>query len=496
MNKRLYTIILFLIGSSVIGIIAMQSYYLNRQFQSKSEELEISAKRALANLDEHLRSLLNNRADLDTDNISEIDLYYESQDSTIEFIFESATRLRNVDGSLHEVDEEILQKRLLQFQDYIKLLDSTTEKDQKVEENFIVLYGQKNIILDSEGDWKTIVRNFAVDSLMSHYLKEEGYTDQYQFAIYDDSEGVWEHLNSEIDTATFKHNSFSRQILNDDNIAYLLFDQSKNHVLNQLAVSIILSGLLALLILGSLVFMLKIILKQKQVSEIKNDFINNMTHELKTPLATIAFATANIENPAFIKDEDKIKSFTTVIRAENHRMNEQIERVLEAAKADKQNLQLDHKDIDIHLMLIDLIEKTAMNFSDQKYNFERQFETEHSIVVGDKLHIRNMISNLLENACKYSPEGGKILVTTEIDNQQLVIRVSDQGIGISKDAQKKIFDKFYRVPTGDLHNTKGFGLGLHYAKTIAQLHGGDLTVESSVGNGSEFTIVIPSKSQR
>ncbi len=230
--------------------------------------------------------------------------------------------------------------------------------------------------------------------------------------------------------------------------------------------------------------------KQKKLDALKNDFINNVTHELKTPISTISFAIANIENEQVLQNPATIKQFTKIIKEENKRLNTQVEKVLQAAMLDRKGLELKKESVDIHQLINQLADTYELKIGN-KGKIKRQLNAKKAKVIGDSFHLSNAISNLLDNAIKYSPEIIDVLIATDSKDQSLVIKVSDKGLGISKEQQKLIFEKFYRVPTGNIHNVKGFGLGLSYVREIVAKHKGRVSVESNLGKGSTFTIEIP-----
>jgi len=233
-------------------------------------------------------------------------------------------------------------------------------------------------------------------------------------------------------------------------------------------------------------YTVNVIFTQKKLSEMKTDFINNMTHEFKTPIATISLAADSITNPTILSNEDKIKRFAKIIKQENKRMNNQVEKVLQMASLDKEDFELNITSLNLH----EIIEQAATN---AKLQVERKdgevtthLKAKDAYIEGDLTHISNIINNLLDNANKYSPENPKISVHTRNVKGGVEVIVSDHGIGMSKEALKHIFDKFYRVHTGNLHDVKGFGLGLSYVKAMMVAHKGQINVKSDLGKGSSF----------
>ncbi len=236
---------------------------------------------------------------------------------------------------------------------------------------------------------------------------------------------------------------------------------------------------------------IRTLLKQKKLSEIKSDFINNMTHEFKTPLATISLAVDALKNERVAADPEKSRYFTGIIKEENLRMNKQVETILQAALLDKQEVQLKLKRMDAHDLIASALNNIQLQVEEKQGKLEVHMEAEKDIIMADEVHFTNLINNLLDNAVKYSKENPHIKLSTKNAGNMLKIRIEDNGIGMSKETINRIFEKFYRAHTGNVHNVKGFGLGLSYVKTMVEDHHGTIRAESVLGRGSAFTIIIP-----
>jgi len=254
-------------------------------------------------------------------------------------------------------------------------------------------------------------------------------------------------------------------------------------------------------IIGAVVFMLVIIaafyvtvktlLNQKKLSEIKSDFINNMTHEFKTPLATISLAVDALKNEKVQANPEKAKYFTGIIKEENIRMNKHVETILQAALLEKQELQLHLVPLSVHEIIQNTIDNFELQLNTQQGNIELFLNAKNDVISGDEVHFSNLVSNLVDNAIKYSKDKPELKIYTHNTKNYLVLRVEDNGIGMSKESVKRIFEKFYRAHTGNLHNVKGFGLGMSYVKTVVDAHKGKIKVESVLGKGSAFTVEMP-----
>lgn len=253
------------------------------------------------------------------------------------------------------------------------------------------------------------------------------------------------------------------------------------------------STIFTLIILITFIITMSIILRQKKMSEIKSDFINNMTHEFKTPIATISLAADSITNAKVIDSPDMIRYFTEIIKEENKRMNSQVENVLQMSLIDKRDFRFLIQETDIHDIIRRAVNNIGLQIEKREGNIETVLNAEQSMVLTDEHHFMNVLNNLLDNANKYSVEQPIIKIITENTPSGILIIVEDHGIGISKEEQFRIFDKFYRVHTGNIHNIKGFGLGLSYVKAVIQALGGKISLKSEVGKGSSFMIELPFK---
>src|SRR5688572_10348437 len=249
--------------------------------------------------------------------------------------------------------------------------------------------------------------------------------------------------------------------------------------------------LFTIIIVTAFFITVRALLKQKKLSEIKSDFINNMTHEFKTPLATISLAVDALKNEKVINDREKMTYFTGIIKEENKRMNKQVETILQAALLDKQEVQLNLKKLHAHEMIESALNNINLQVEQVQGSIEKQLEATTDVVLADEVHFTNLISNLLDNAVKYSKEGLLLKISTLNMGNQLRIKIEDNGIGMNKETVSRIFEKFYRAHTGNLHNVKGFGLGLSYVKTMVDAHHGSIKAESTLGKGSSFTISLP-----
>jgi two-component system phosphate regulon sensor histidine kinase PhoR len=225
----------------------------------------------------------------------------------------------------------------------------------------------------------------------------------------------------------------------------------------------------------------------------KTDFINNMTHEFKTPIATISLASDSVLSPTIMKDEQKVRKFIRIIKEENTRMLNQVEKVLQIARIDKKNFELRKTRIELHELIKKAVEHSQLNIEKKGGEIILELNASLTELLADQTHISNIIHNILDNAIKYTPEKPHIVVSTKNLLNGIEMIIKDNGVGMSKEARKHIFDKFYRIPTGNVHNIKGFGLGLSYVKAMVEAHEGKVSVKSELGKGSELIIFFPQK---
>lgn len=267
--------------------------------------------------------------------------------------------------------------------------------------------------------------------------------------------------------------------------------EPKNYIISKMGWMILASIIFTCIIIAAFTLTLRTMFNQKKLSEIKSDFINNMTHELKTPLATISLAVDALTNARVISDEDKIRYYSGIIKDENKRMNKQVEKILQSARIERQEIKLNLQDIDAHEAIRKVADNFALQVQDNNGTLTLNLHATNNLISADDVHFSNLIFNLLDNAIKYSKENPKIEVETLTQSGMLAIKVKDNGIGMNKETVTRIFEKFYRAHTGNIHNVKGFGLGLSYVKAITEAHEGKIKVESTPGKGSTFTILLP-----
>lgn len=250
------------------------------------------------------------------------------------------------------------------------------------------------------------------------------------------------------------------------------------------------SSTVNLVVIFFFVYTLFVILKQRRLSEIQRDFINNMTHEFKTPISTIAISAEVLKDPRIVNTPERLLNYSTIIQNENNRLRQQVERVLQMARLEEDHVNLKTEILDVHEIINEAVKNISIN-KVANSDIELILEASRSTVKADKLHLTNVFFNLLDNALKYCKETPKIIIATSNLNDFLYITVKDNGIGISPENHRKVFQKFFRVSTGNIHDVKGFGIGLNYVKLVMESHKGRITLASELGKGSTFTLILP-----
>ncbi len=268
------------------------------------------------------------------------------------------------------------------------------------------------------------------------------------------------------------------------------FPNREAQILNQMGIWSF-SSIVLLLVIVFFAYTLFVILKQKRLSEIQKDFINNMTHEFKTPIATIAVSTEVLKSADISRQPERLLNYATIIENENTRLKHHVERVLQMAKLDKESIELKKEPVNVHDVVQEVVRGMQGALLDKHVTVELNLTAEQPVIQADKLHLTNVIYNLLDNAIKYSAENPQVNISVKQSDKSILLEVQDNGIGVKEDDQKKIFQKFFRVSTGNVHNVKGFGLGLNYVKQIVEVHRGKITIKSRLGEGCTFRIYLP-----
>jgi two-component system phosphate regulon sensor histidine kinase PhoR len=358
-----------------------------------------------------------------------------------------------------------------------------------------------SIVTQASDNYYTVKVDDKIDStVLEHLLKRELLAQQiktdFEYSVYDcETEnmryGKYVSFKKNIETDEIPEQTVFPRSIKGNNYFAVNFPLLQDFLNREMINWFVSSGVLVLFLL-ILAYAIFIIFRQKRLSEIQKDFVNNMTHEFKTPLATIKISSEVLKNPNIINNPERLLNYATIINNETLHLTHQVERVLQMAKSDRDKLELNIETVALKPMLLDMIDKTYKPLLRTRGGDIRIFFKPDDVSINiDRLHMKNVISNLLDNAIKYCALNPEIDIRCEDTGAGVNISIQDNGIGMSKENIKHIFNKFYRIPTGNLHDVKGFGLGLNYVKLICKLHGGSVSVKSELDKGSEFCIFIP-----
>jgi two-component system, OmpR family, phosphate regulon sensor histidine kinase PhoR len=342
-----------------------------------------------------------------------------------------------------------------------------------------------------------VMVNSEIDANLLEYLltnefEKRGLVADFEYGVYDCSSERMVYGNY-VPLKTAKENITTKNLPKWSTQGYYFGVQFPNraaHIINQMGIWSF-SSVVLLLVITFFAYTLFVILKQKRLSEIQKDFINNMTHEFKTPIATIAVSTEVLKDPAILQQPERLRNYAGIIEKENIRLKHQVERVLQMARLDKEDIGLKKEVVDVHQLIQDSIRTHTMALQERNGDLRCELKASGTDMSADKLHLTNVFNNLLDNAIKYCREIPEINVRTFNHKKGFLIEVLDNGIGISPENQRRVFQKFYRVPTGNVHDVKGFGLGLSYAKTVVEAHGGEISLQSELGKGCAFRVYFP-----
>lgn len=354
-----------------------------------------------------------------------------------------------------------------------------------------------NLVQRKSSSYYVVNIDNVIDAgVLEHYLVKQfeaaGLNTTFEYAIYDCSKDDFQFGNT--CTVGDPEKSAPQPGLlpkYDEFIYYFVvnFSDRKSYLLGEMTLTVFFTIILLLAVLF-FVYSLYIILNQKRLSEMQRDFINNMTHEFKTPISTIKVSADVFLDHPTIQTDDRLKRYASIIQEQNLRLNNQVEKVLQFAKTEKDSLKLNLEPVDLHQFLKDCLPGIELKIHELNGAITTKLNAKGSTVQADQVHLGNVINNLLDNAIKYRKGIPKIVIRTESDGRNIRLHIKDNGIGIPKEHQKKIFQKFYRVPTGDIHNVKGFGLGLFYIKNICDRHNWNIKLKSQAGKGTSITIEI------
>lgn len=510
MNRSAYLIIVILLSFSVLGFLAVQLYWLQSSYAGN----ELDFKKKIYEVIDEIGIKIQNRSDL-----ASIKLNYVIEDGDTlvktparnKIILKTKNHL-NIASSSHAEAEisqistvtttsasrDTLIIRSLGKNSRIEIRTSTNDTvpdllppipDEKRLKNVMQKLISEVIEIDTESE-----NVDTLSALISRSLHAKGLELPVEFSF--EKTGAKQRTlarSAKYDTTanSFVGDLSAHLLLPSHRLLKLQFPNQRNYLLGKMKSAVVLSSVFSILILVIMVFVVYTIRKQKQLTELRNDFVNNMTHELKTPIATAAIALSALEKEQVKKDQEKIDLYHRILREENEKMNQHVERVLQLSMFEKSKLNIDAEVFDLRACIDKAISNFRLKAEAQQSPLLYAPGDKALAVKADAAKIELAINNILDNALKYGGPKNTIRIETIAHEQFACIYVSDEGIGISKDKQAFIFDRFYRVQGGDIHDVKGFGLGLSFVKQIIEMHKGSVACESELGKGSTFIIRLP-----
>ncbi len=543
MAKKNIKVVLILMTLALTGLISLQFYWISTGVETNKEQFsrdiraildvvirKVEKQDALYLTKSKIDNIENDFYSLETDSLGTA-RWKEQQTIRIKQSF-SSEKLEK-EGFAYEVEEEAVisttgiarknkvnddkaeslikinpgLEELITRSDTLRYLNqlSPSQTIRLVQKSNIVSSILNDMILaDSSRSIQDRVSMSIIDSLIRQEMKSKGIDIEYQFGVIDyRKEGNPQFIYSNqpnieevLLSSLYKAQLFPSDYYENFNYLSLNFPNKNKYIFTELISVLVASAGFILLIAVGFAVAISTILRQKRMSDITKDFISNMTHELKTPIATVSLACEALMDPDIRKMPTQGSRYLAMIQEENNRLALQVEKVLQIARLDRGDFKLKIVPLDIHNIIETAVRNIKIQVEQREGSIKTVLEAENPYIEGDEVHVANIINNLLDNANKYSPETPEISINTVSNHQGVRIFVSDKGQGISREMRNKIFDKFYRVPTGNLHDVKGFGLGLSYVKTMTEAHYGNISVKSELGKGSTFIIFLPYKHEQ
>lgn len=515
MSKGRLRWIIGLMTFALLGLVGFQWYWINTVISANEEEFrrEVmqSIQRVVQKLEQQealyalqhvqrqhiLRQALKNKAAISDPSGTSYSFKWEDSLNKTEG-FEFSIQFNSENGQTPQIQFRDLgsEARARKMEEAQKRLEEQELALSKVaRKSEMVVTALEELILPQSG-LKSRFSPDQLDSLLEAEFQSRGINIPFNYGVIQPQFSRFIAINNpsrqdELVKSEFQAVLFPNDLIGDRGILVVSFPGKEQFLLNKIWITMSSSGVLIFIILLSFGYAVLTIIRQKKLSEMKSDFINNMTHELKTPVATIGLAVEALQDKAIAQEDSMRERYLSVIGDENRRLGGQVERVLQMARIDREELKLDLEVTDIHKLIETAITKISLQVENKNGSVSVALNAKNSIVEVDETHMLNVLLNLLDNAIKYSKDAPRIIVRSENVKNQLVLYVQDHGIGMSREAIRHIFDKFYRVPTGNVHNVKGFGLGLPYVKRIIEGLKGKIEVDSIPGKGSNFMIKLP-----
>ncbi|MBS3808120.1 MAG: HAMP domain-containing histidine kinase [Bacteroidales bacterium] len=524
MSKKTIWLVTFALSFTLIGLFVVQGFWIRNALRINEQQFDQLINKTLTDVVKQLEN-----QEMVYQIINEVEPYEQERDGIDRSVSYQLNKTQQKQYSLNQysLDKQILQVDNLDSVDFSARFDLISSKplqfeseekyrmSQSLKEKFkerlenelhtdlsekrVFVENIVNKLIQVDVGLENRLNPHIVDSLLSKELNEQDIQLDYEFAVVNEKDSVVfssGEYQPEMEDVVYKDRLFPSDVVEKDNFLKVYFRERQGYIFKSTGSMTLISIILSFVVILGFAITTHIMFKQKRLSRVKNDFVNNMTHELKTPISTISLATQMLKDDSLPESSKNLGSISKIIDDETIRLSSQVEKVLKTAVFNSGKLNIKPKELDLHEVIENVLKSFYLQVENQHGTIEKHLDASNPQVEVDEVHFTNVMFNLLDNAVKYSPEQPLIKVETQDVRQDILVAVEDNGMGIRKKDQKKIFDQFYRVPTGNVHDVKGFGLGLNYVKKMVEEHNGEIRLQSEYRKGTRFEIIIPKNNHK
>jgi two-component system phosphate regulon sensor histidine kinase PhoR len=495
-EKHRITILLVAISAALMGLMGIQVKWMRDSMALREAQFERSMDHALFTVSDKLEQLEKmrdlRRLKAGKRLLRKLDALRRAHDEQAsleagELTFDPAMDTSPSPPDPPDVNAEVIRSTT----------DAWSEEDITDREAMITDMVRSIFVDERTADIKDRIEIPVLDSLLRVELRTNGVQGTFTYGVFTEAGDAVEFgQESRLDGtnaegAVYRERLYRHDLAGPAHYLHVNIPGHRGMLWRDMLPLLLISALFMAIIVVAFFFTIRTIFRQKRIGEIRNDLVNNLTHELKTPISTIGLACEALADPSMPKTEQQVRTFVAMIRDENKRLGSLVENVLQSAVLESGHMVLKRVDLDVHTLIQDVVRSSSMQVSRRNGRIDLDLKAEIHHVHGDRIHLTNLLYNLIDNAVKYTEQEPRIRIATVSNDEGISVSVTDNGIGIAPSEQRKIFDRLYRVPTGNIHNAKGFGLGLSYVRTVVERHGGRIRLESTPGSGSTFLIFIP-----
>jgi len=524
MSKKTIWLVTFALSITLIGLLVVQGFWIRNALRINEQHFDQLINRTLTDVVKKLEN-----QEMVYQIINEVEPYEKQgkgEERTVTYQLNKTQQKKyslnqyNLDKEILEIDNldsldfstrfDMVSRQPLQFesQEKYRMTQSLKEKFKKrlenelktdLSEKRVFVENIVNKLIQVDVGLENRLNPHVVDSLLSEELEQKDIQLDYEYAVVDEKDSVVfasGDYQPQMEQIVYKERLFPNDVIVKDNYLQVYFRERQGYIFKSTGSMTLVSIILSVIVILGFAITTHIMFKQKRLSRVKNDFVNNMTHELKTPISTISLATQMLKDDSIPESSKNLGSISKIIDDETIRLSSQVEKVLKTAVFNSGKLNIKPKEVNLHEIIENVLKSFYIQIENQNGTLEKQLNAAHPQVEVDEVHFTNIMFNLLDNAVKYSSRQPLIKVETRDVRQGIMVAVEDNGIGIRKKDQKKIFDQFYRVPTGNIHDVKGFGLGLNYVKKMVEEHNGQIRLQSEYKHGTRFEIIIPHNNKK